>query len=196
MIAHPSSPGHARRPVRRAQARIALVLSALLAAQAGFPQNRPQDSKPTDYEVEAAYLSNFGRFVEWPQKWNAGEPFDICVFGPDPFGPLLDGALRGESIAGSPLVPRRIASADAISGCRILFISQSKESRLDAVLPTLPGILTVSDSPGFSRRGGMIEFVIQGNRVRFEINLAAAQRAGIVLSSQLLKLAITVRRSP
>jgi hypothetical protein len=196
MIARHSSPGEARKAIRRAHALLALVLCALLAPRTGLPQTSGRDSKPTDYEVEAAYLSNFGRFVEWPQKPNSGEPFDICVYGPDPFGPLLDGALRGENISGSPLVPRRVAGTDAISGCRILFISQSKETQLDALLPNLPGVLTVSDLPGFSRRGGMIEFVVEGNRVRFEINLAVARRAGLVLSSQLLKLATTVRRAP
>jgi hypothetical protein len=185
-----------RNACRRALAQIGLFVCALGWPQYGLPQNRPQESKPSEYEVEAAYLSNFGRFVEWTQKQAAGDPFNICVYGPDPFGSLLDGALRGENIGGASLTPRRIATSDEVSGCRILFISQGKENQNTGIILGIPGVLTVSDSPGFCRRGGMIEFIVEGNRVRFEINLAAAQRAGLTLSSQLLKLAIAVRRSP
>ena len=170
------------------------ALSCLLALT---PAIYPQDAKPTDYEVEAAYLSNFGRFVEWPQKPAPTEPFNVCVYGTDPFGPLLDGALRGESIGASPLTPRRLTSLENAATCRILFISQMSEGQIAGAIAQLrnAGVLTVSDSTGFIRRGGMIEFIVEGNKVRFAINLAAAQRAGLNLSSQLLKLAITVRRT-
>ena len=178
------------------------------------PNLRAQAPKPTEYEVEAAYLSNFGRFVEWsaragtsPGQVNAGQsgavpssndPFYVCVLGQDPFGPLLDTALRGETIGGAPMVARRLAGPEEAAGCRILFLSSSKDSQLTTILPALvtSHILTVSDVPGFTRRGGMIQFVLSGNRVRFEINLAAAQRAGLTLSSELLKVAVTVRRAP
>jgi hypothetical protein len=164
-----------------------------------LPRSCPaQDNKPTEYEVEAAYLSNFGRFVEWPARPAPREPFNVCVFGQDPFGPLLDGALKGENIGGAPLVAKRLSGMDEASGCRILFIGSSKEAQLAAVLAALgtSNVLTVSDIPGFTRRGGMIQFVLDGNRVRFEINSNAAKRAGLALSSQLLKLGFGVRRTP
>lgn len=160
---------------------------------------RAQSPKPTEYEVEAAYLSNFGRFVEWPARAaSAGEPFNVCVLGQDPFGPVLDAALKGETIGTAPMAAKRISGPEEAAGCRILFISFAKESQLNAILKALgtESVLTVSDTAGFARRGGMIEFVLQGNRVRFEINLTAAQRAGLNLSSELLRVAVAVRRNP
>jgi hypothetical protein len=173
------------------------LLCTLVFAQDADPQRK--NDKPTEYEVEAAYLSNFGRFVEWPQKPGTNaDPFNICVYGPDPFGPLLDAALKGESIGNSPMAPKRLPALEDLASCRILFVSMSRENQLAAILAAsqAANILTVSDIAGFARRGGMIEFVLEGNRVRFEINMASAQRAGLTLSSQLLKLAVAVRRAP
>jgi hypothetical protein len=160
---------------------------------------RAQTPKPTEYEVEAAYLSNFGRFVEWPARpGTANDVFNVCVLGPDPFGPLLDAALKNEIINGALMMAKRIATPEEAGGCRIVFLNSPKENQLNATLNTLAaaGALTVSDMANFTRRGGMIQFVLDGNRVRFEINLAAAQRARLTLSSQLLKLAIAIRRAP
>jgi hypothetical protein len=179
---------------------------ALLCALCAHAQTQP--SRPTEFDVKAAYLSNFGRFVEFPQGPETSgtgepEPFNICVLGTDPFGPALDRALAGEAINRAPLVAKRIARVQDVSGCRILFIAASESKQLKAILDSLgalpnadKGILTVSDDPEFTRRGGMIQFVFEGNRVRFEINLAAAQRARLTLSSELVKLATSVRRSP
>jgi hypothetical protein len=177
-----------------------LLVIALLAS--GFPAGRDlraQAQKPTEFEVEAAYLSNFGRFVEWPARaGSAADPFYICVLGQDTFGPLLDAALKGETIGAAPMVAKRIAGPEEAAGCRILFVSASKDTQLNAILTALrtSNILTVGDMPGFTRRGGMIQFVLDGNRVRFEINLAAAQRARLTLSSELLKVAVAIRRAP
>jgi hypothetical protein len=161
---------------------------------------KAQAPQPTEYEVQAAYLSNFGRFVEWPVRAGANErdPFYVCVLGQDPFGTLLDAALRGETIGGAPMAARRIASAADAANCRIVFINSTKDSELKGILATLKNLkaLTVSDTFDFTRQGGMIQFVLDGNRVRFEINLAAAQRAGLTLSSQLLKVAVAIRRAP
>jgi len=171
-------------------------LTAIVAMACGLHGQTP---KPTEYEVEAAYLSNFGRFVEWPPRaGSANDPFYVCVLGQDVFGPLLDAALKGEAIGGAPMVARRLSGVEEAAGCRILFINASKDSQLVAALTALgkSNILTVSDVPAFTRRGGMIQFVLEGNRVRFEINLAAAQRAGLTLSSELLKVAVAIRRAP
>ena len=178
--------------------RLCLAITLLAG---GFPGRNldAQAPKPTEYEVEAAYLSNFGRFVEWPARaGTATDPFYVCVLGQDPFGPLLDAALRGETIGGAPMAPKRILGPEDAAGCRILFVSTSKDSQLNAILADVRtlNILTVADMPGFTRRGGMIQFVLEGNRVRFEINLAAAQRVGLTLSSELLKVAVAIRRAP
>ena len=157
-----------------------------------------QQSNPTEYEVKAAYLYNFGKFVEWPAKVAAAsEFFSICVLGEDPFGASFDATIASESINGKKVVVKRIAKPQDAVSCRILFISSSEESRLKEILATLDNtsVLTVSDISQFTRRGGMIRFVMEANRVRFEVNLAIAEHAGLTLSSQLLKVAISVRRS-
>lgn len=170
---------------------VALTLSVALA--------HAQDNKPTESQVRAAYLYNFGKFVEWPPAVRAakGEPFAICVFGQDPFGPALDSTLAGESIGGATVVARRISKPAEMSHCRIVFIAAAEEPQLKDLLAALDknSVLTVSDMPEFTRRGGMLQFVLDGKRVRFEVNLAAAERAGLTLSSQLLKLAVAVRRN-
>lgn len=200
------------RPTSKGQAFFNTVLLAL--ALAGTLYGQAQTGKPTEYDVKAAYLSNFGRFVEWPAGAElapgiqppggeppgngSAEPFNVCVLGNDPFGPALDRALAGESISRAPLIPRRIARVQDTPGCRIVFIGVSDDKQLRSILAGLANaaILTVGDSPGFTRRGGMIQFVLDGNRVRFEVNLAAAQRARLNLSSELVKLAVAVRREP
>jgi hypothetical protein len=173
------------------------LLLCAFASSAGLKAQAPP---PTEYEVQAAYLSNFGRFVEWPARTGANErePFYVCVLGADPFGPLLDAALKGETIGGAPMSARRVNSAADAANCRIVFVNSMKDSELKGTLATLRNFkaLTVSDTFDFTRQGGMIQFVLEGNRVRFEINLAAAQRAGLTLSSQLLKVAVAIRRTP
>lgn len=152
---------------------------------------------PTEYQVKAAYLSNFGSFVEWPSKTAAKSVpnFAICVLGMDPFGRALDQAIAGQSVNGMSVIVRRLSTPEQAAGCRVLFISASEGASLNTVLSSLgnAGILTVSDMPQFVERGGMIGFVVQDNRVRFEVNLAAAKSAGLTLSSQLLKLASHVK---
>jgi hypothetical protein len=157
-----------------------------------------QQSSPTEYEVKAAYLYNFGKFIEWPAKVTAAsEFFPICVLGEDPFGASFDATIASESINGKKVVVKRITKPQDAVSCRILFISSSEESRLKEILATLDNtsVLTVSDISQFTRRGGMIRFVTEANRVRFEVNLTNAEHAGLTLSSQLLKVAISVRRS-
>lgn len=158
-----------------------------------------QHAKPTEYEIKAAYLYNFSKFVQWPVQATPAQSdaFAICVIGADPFGPVLTAIVENETVAGKRVVARQIpASEDAVK-CRILFISSSEEKRVQQVLSSLAGasVLTVSDLPKFARRGGMVQFVLEGNRVRFEVNSAAAERAGLTLSSELLKVAVNVRRS-
>ncbi|HEV7967246.1 MAG TPA: YfiR family protein [Candidatus Acidoferrales bacterium] len=159
----------------------------------------PQQTKASEYEVKATYLYNFGRFVQWSPGVVAtkGDSFPICVFGPDPFGAVLDTILSGESIGGKAVVAKRVSKPQDALDCRVLYISASEESRLKEILAGLDkaGVLTVSDIPQFSQRGGMIQFVLVGNKIRFEVNLTSAQDAGLTLSSDLLKVAVAVRKS-
>src|SRR6266852_8070705 len=158
-----------------------------------------QQSKPSEYQVKAAYLYNFGRFVKWPPGLAAGKGdfFPVCVLGRDPFGPSLDSTLAGETLDGKPLAVKRISTARDAGECRILFISSTEENHLKEILVALDesSILTVSDMPAFSRRGGMIQFVLEGDKVRFEINLTKAETAKLTMSSELLKVATVVRKN-
>lgn len=159
-----------------------------------------QSGKPTDFQVKAAYLYNFGRFVEWPARVNAtpGDGFTVCVLGHDPFGPTLDSTLAGEMIGGKHAVRKRISAPQESAGCQILFVGLTEKDNLDKIMESVDrkAVLTVSDMPQFVEHGGMIQFVLEENRVRFEVNLTATQRAGLTLSSELLKVAIAVRRDP
>ncbi len=153
--------------------------------------------RPSEYQVEAAYLYNFGRFVEWPSLTSAkAASFTICVLGQDPFGQVLDATIAGEIIGKQTVAAKRISSPQESLDCQILFISSSEANRLSRIIEALDksAVLTVSDIPQFSQRRGMIQFVLEGNRIRFEVNLAATQRAGLALSSELLKVATVVRR--
>jgi hypothetical protein len=158
-----------------------------------------QQPKPNEYQVKATYLYNFGRFVRWPGTVPAGkaDSFSVCVIGRDPFGSILDSTLAGEALDGKPVLLRRISKPQDAGECRILFISSTEEKHLDEILTALDqsGVLTVSDMPGFTRRGGMIQFVLDGDRVRFEINLTSTESARLTLSSELLKVAASVKRN-
>ena len=171
------------------------IICALLAT----PNVQARQSTASEYEVKATYLYNFARFTEWPAK-DAGEKndtFAVCVLGQDPFGPILDTILAGEAIDGKHMVHRRISAVQDAGNCRIVFISSSEESRLNETLAVLGKMsaLTVSDISDFSARGGMIQFVVERNKVRFEVNLQTTGRAGLMLSSELLKVAISISNS-
>jgi hypothetical protein len=151
----------------------------------------------TEYEVKAAYLLNFGKFVKWPPASisSGAANFAICVLGDDPFGPILDATVRDEKVDGKNIVARRISHLHDVNGCHVLFISRSKEKQARSFLPSLAkiGVLTVSDMPGFLDHDGMIQFTFAGNRVRFAVNLDSVQNAGLTLSSELLKVASSIK---
>jgi hypothetical protein len=177
------------------QCAMAVVVWLLFAGSSSLGQ-----TKPSAYQVEAAYLYNFGRFVEWSAKGTTSQTsaFTICILGEDPFGQALDATLAGETIGNQKVAARRISSPQMSGDCQILFISSSEASRLNRIIEALDksAVLTVSDIPQFSQRGGMIQFVREEKRIRFEVNLTATQRAGLQLSSELLKVATAVRKNP
>ncbi len=181
--------------------RLLPMLSCLIALYAlhNVRDAEAQSPKPTEYEVKAAYLYNFGRFVEWPPRTGMPQArsFNICVVGQDHFGAALNKTLADETIAGKSVAVKRIQAAQEATNCQILFISASEENQLKQILTVLKGssVLTVSDMPQFSRQGGMVQFILDGSRVRFEINLASAERAGLTLSLELLRLAVNVRNN-
>jgi hypothetical protein len=176
--------------------RIAALTLMLGWGSDGVVNAQAREHKPNEYEVKAVYLYNFGKFVRWPSA--TGETFAICVLGQDPFGPALNATVAGETINGANITAARISRVEEAANCRIVFISSSEEARLKQILSALDrsSVLTVSDLPQFSRHGGMVEFVFDGKKIRFEVNLAPAEHAGLEFSSELLKLAANVRKSP
>jgi hypothetical protein len=144
-----------------------------------------------EYQIKAVFLYNFVRFVDWPTRTFAAAhtPLVIGVLGADPFGGALDDAVRGESVNGHPLAVQRFRRVEDVVDCAMLFISRSEAGRLESILVALRhrSILTVSDAENFARRGGMIRFVNENNKVRLRINVGAAREAGLTISSKLLR---------
>ena len=170
-----------------------LALLCLVNGELGAQQ------RPTDIQVQAAYLYNFGKFVTWQGKpEDDSESMEICVLGKSPFGGVLDETISGESINGKKIIGRKLDSIQDGPECKILFVSSSEQKRLRVILPTARrlGMLTVSDIPHFAQLGGVIEFVSQDDRIRFEVNLEAAGQSHLILSSQLLKVASKVIPEP
>lgn len=149
---------------------------------------RAQEDVPLEYRVKAAYLANFVRFVEWPQRTDPG-PVSICVAGPNPFGAVLDETVMGTQVNGRPVVARVLAAPD--DGCHVLFIPQGAPGTAGYLRAAQMGAatLTVGETADFITRGGMINFVREGVNIRFVINAGAAERAGVRISSRLLRLA-------
>jgi hypothetical protein len=165
---------------------LALLAAVLLACA-------PAAAQPSESAVKAAFLTRFAAYVAWPRP-SAGGPVNLCLVGGDPFGPLLDAAARGQQIDGRPIAIRRFAGAEGTDGCQIAFVEGASGAKTAELLQALRGkpILTVSDTRGGSARG-MIHFVVEGGRVRFHIDQAAAQQSGLNFSSRLLAIALTVR---
>jgi hypothetical protein len=168
-----------------------LVLFALLAWSTTHVAAAAET--PSEYQVKAVFLYNFAQFVDWPAAAFADEraPLVIGVLGEDPFGPDLDAAVRGEIVNNRPLLVRRYRDISQVEACNILFISSSEASHLEKILGALRGrtILTVGDSEDFARRGGMIRFVTDRNRIRLRISLNAVSVGNLTISSKLLRLA-------
>jgi hypothetical protein len=170
-----------------------LALAILLGActPGAFGQNMP-----SEYEVKAAYLFNFAKYLEWPAEafTDRQAPLTLCVSGRDPFGGAL-AAYERRMVQARELRVRRSVGLDELRGCHMLFLAESEAPHVQQFLRAaarLP-IITVSDIDGFTAAGGTIGLVDAGARVQFEINLASAQRAGVKVNSQLLRIARNTR---
>jgi hypothetical protein len=180
-----------RLPWRGTPALVSILAVSLLVGGVLSPKARAQS--PSEYQVKAAFLYNFAKFVEWPSNLfrDGHDPLVLCVAGDDSFGNLLDAVVQGKMANGRLLTVRRLQREDEARGCQILFISSSERNRVRPVLKSLNGasVLTVGETEGFAQQGGMINFTLEVNRVHFEINVDAAERAGLKISSKLLSLA-------
>jgi len=169
-------------------AMIRLVCGALLSLALA-----PAHAAPSEYELKAAFIYQIARFVEW-QPANAGASLRLCVLGGNPFGPALD------TIRGKPVNERKMEvslldmSADT-GECDMLFVAAPAEKYLERIMALSRGrnMLTIGDTQGFAQRGVMVNFFPEDGKIRFEINPSVSRRAGIKISSQLLKLARIVQ---
>jgi hypothetical protein len=153
-----------------------------------------QDSVPLEYQVKAACLFNFAKFVEWPANVFPDEnsPIIIGVLGKDQFGGLLDRTIQEKKIDRRPLVVQRYKRLEDLKTCHILFVCASEKDRLAKIIAKINGssTLTVGETQDFLAAGGIINFTIVDKKVRFEINLEAADKASVIISSKLLNLGV------
>jgi len=182
-----------RRPTRQPGARA--VVTALVAVGLLVPDVQAQPGVGVD-RVKAAFVARFPEFVEWPPElWEGREELEICVASPNALDGILEEATEGRTLAGREVVVRGLQPADDVTTCHVLFVSSLEPDRQEALLDrvgSLP-VLTIGDTPGFLDRGGVINLMLVGRRVRFTVDMAAAERARLRVSSQLLRLASTVR---
>jgi hypothetical protein len=145
-----------------------------------------------EYQIKAAFLVNFMQFVTWPTNTFASEdaPFCVGVLGNDPFGPALDRTVQGEIVNHHKIIVKRWQRIEDCKDCQMVFVCRSEEKNLPGILTALDSgpVLTVSEMRGFARRGGIINFYLEGNKVRFEINPLVARRSKLKISAQLLSL--------
>ncbi len=170
-----------------------ILLALLLAVPVAAPAQTAEE-----YAVKAAFLYNFAKFVDWPAAaFPDPNNLKICVLGDDPFGGSLE-AVAGEQVAGHKLNVMRTDSTSRLAGCQILFISRSEREHIKEILAAVKGspVLTVGDTQQFADDGVIINFILEGSKVRFEINTGSADRAGIRISSKLLQLARRIVSAP
>jgi hypothetical protein len=155
---------------------------------------------PTMHQVEAAFLFNFAKFVTWPDDafQRSGSALIIGVLGEDPFGTVLEETIRDKTVMGKKLAVKRFVRIHDAMNIHILFLSSSEESQLLPMLKALEKttVLTVSDMDQFAERGGMVAFTVEDQKVHFNVNVDAVERAGLKMGSQLLKLARIVSDKP
>lgn len=152
-----------------------------------------QTSHPGEYQIKAAFIFHFAKFVEWPSSalGTTNSPIIIGVLGDNPFHEDLEKTVRNKTVDDHPLVVKQFQSVAEALGSHILFISASEKGRLAEILKELRGrsVLTVGDMDRFDENGGMINFVLEDSKIRFKINNEAASKAGLKISSKLLSLA-------
>lgn len=182
-----------RHHLRRAFAIIASLLLGVSAMAAPAP--------PGEYDVKAAFLFNFAKFVTWPPQAfsSADDPIVLGVLGEDPFGSELARLAAGVRVQGRSISILRGSSAAQLARCHIVFISSSERGRLRQIVQALheagSSALTVGESDNFLDAGGMVRFVLEQNKVRFAIRPEPAVRVGLTISSKLLSLAVNSRRT-
>jgi YfiR/HmsC-like len=147
----------------------------------------------SEYQVKALFLLNFVKYVDWPAE--ASGPIVIGILGQDNFNDSLRAAVEGKNIGGREIVIKHVSAGDDLSGCTILFVSSSENPQLNQILGKAGSspILTVGESDSFLQNGGIINFTLKEGKIHLEINLKAAQKVNLQISSKLLSVADVVK---
>jgi YfiR/HmsC-like len=186
--------------VRRLCSRIVAAALALLLSIEGVGWASAQSYPTSEYQVKAAFLFHFAQFVDWPPEAfkDAASPLTYCTAGEDPFHGALEASLNGKMIGARTVRVIHFRQLQEIQGCQIVFLGTPEKKLISAMLENLRAspILTVGESEDFVQGGGMIGFFLEDNKVRFDINLDAAERAKLKISARLLALAKTVVGGP
>ena len=161
------------------------------------PKVLSQNDERMEYPVKLAFLYNFTKFVEWPPDSysDASAPLRICVAGNDPFSDDLKQELLSRTVGGRRVELTILKSSNTLKRCQLVFVPITEKKRAAEIVASLSGssALTVGESAGFTRQGGMINFTVEDNKLHFEVNVAAAERARLKISSKLLILARIVK---
>jgi hypothetical protein len=185
--------GALRGPARSFVYRWALAAMILSAYALSPSRVAAQAESVAEYQVKAAFLFNFAKFVDWPESSfaDARAPIVIGILGDSPFGDDFDRIVTGQLVKGRTIRISKYRFGDDFRSCHILFISESERARVPQILASLQGasVLTVSDIDGFAKDGGVMQFILEENRVRFAVNLNSATRAKLDINSKLLALA-------
>ena len=180
--------------------RLSILLLATWGCAVTAGNISAQANSTGEYAVKAAFLFHFAQFVEWPPAAfkDANSPMTYCTLGVDPFRGSLDESFRGKTIGERVIRVQHLRPGEGIQDCQILFIGAGENKRAAGILANVKGnaILTVGESQDFAEDGGMIGFCLEGNKIRFNINLAAASAAKLKMSARLLTLAKTVIGTP
>jgi hypothetical protein len=170
-----------------------VMVLALLTAMVGAIQIGAQGNPSAEYQVKAAFLYNFVKFVEWPPEafQNEKSPITLCVFRYDPFGSALDEVIAGQTLKNRQLQARRITKPQDLKACQLVFVSGKEDKHLPEILESLKGAsaLVVGEGENFAEHRGGIQFFIENKQLRFAINLDAIQRSRLTVSSKLLAMA-------
>jgi hypothetical protein len=176
--------------------RLGLLILATCASLLIAWSATAQTNSASEYAVKAAFLFHFAEFVDWPEGAfkDANTPITYCITGEDPFRGALDDSLRAKVVGNRGMRVDHLKQGDSMQGCQVLFIGATENRRAASILANVKGsaVLTVGESPNFAENGGMIEFCLEGKKIRFDINLAAVNKAKLKMSARLLALAKTV----
>lgn len=151
-----------------------------------------QSPSASEYKVQAIFLYNFTRFIDWPgSAFASGEPFKIGIVGNDPFGKYLEEAVSGERVSGRPIVIEHYKNARELKDCHILYIGLKDQKEIKKIINAVAdkNTLTISENPEFVKWGGMIRIYSDDNKIRLQINDAAARKVKIKISAKLLNIA-------